>query len=332
MGKRSAKPKLYALLPEHQERFDEWRDRWIANALSTKPMDEEELQIMREAIVGLYRSAELEPPPEHRIVFAPSPFVATFAAGFASWIWWMREHGRSTATDAATHAATRAATDAATDDATYAATYAATHDATDAATRDATDAATHAATDAARSSLKNWWALGGCDTRALQQLAKKIAPGSEKEMMACAQGAWRMHDGGNQWSAWSAYISFFRDVALLGLDYSKWDHYEKAAMHAGPRWLHPKFCIISDRPEVLKVDKKNQPHCDDGPFCCWRDGSRLYSIHSVRVPGLVVEHPELITAEMIAEETNEEARQIMLDRCPPAETSIHIIRNMKAAG
>ena len=140
-----------------------------------------------------------------------------------------------------------------------------------------------------------------------------------------------MHDGGNQWSAWSAYVSFFRYVALLGLDYSKWDHYEKAAMHAGPRWLHPKFCIVSDRPEVLKIDEKNRPHCDDGPFCRWRDGSRLYSIHGVRVPGLLIEYPELVTAEMIEEEQDNEVSKLMFERCPPAEKSIRLIRHMQEA-
>ena len=150
-------------------------------------------------------------------------------------------------------------------------------------------------------------------------------------MMTCAQSAWKMQDGGNQWSAWSAYISFFRYVALLGLDYSKWDHYEKAAMHAGPRWLHPKFCIVSDRPEVLKIDEKNRPHCDDGPFCRWRDGSRLYSIHGVRVPGLLIEYPELVTAEMIEEEQDNEVSKLMFERCPPAEKSIRLIRHMQEA-
>ena len=80
------------------------------------------------------------------------------------------------------------------------------------------------------------------------------------------------------------------------------------------------------------MDEKNKPHCEDGPFCIWRDGSKLYSVHGVRVSGLVVEHPELITAEMIAEENDDAARAIMLERCPPAERSISIIRGMRATG
>ena len=287
MGKKIRKstvksPKIYTLLPEHKARFGEWRDKWIRNAFSTKPMDAEERQIMRVAIAGLYRSAGLEPPPDQRIIFVPSPFVGSFAAGFAAWIWWMREHS----------AATRGATD-----------------------------------DATRDVSRNWWKLGGCNIGDIAQLAEQILPGEKKMMLECAQLSWKMRNGGNQWSGFCAFITFFRYVAQLNIDYSKWDHYEKAALHAGPRWMHPKFCIVSDRPSVLKVDEQSKPHCDDGPFCVWRDGAKLYSVHGVRVSGLVVEHPEHITAEMIAEETNDSAKQIMLERCPPAEHALYVIRH-----
>jgi hypothetical protein len=113
--------KKYTLLPEHKARFPEWRDKWIANAMSTKPMDDDDRAQTRAAIIGMYRSAGLEPPPESRIIFVPSPFVARFAAGFASWIWHLRS-----ATDDATRAATADATDdttAATYDATRAARF-----------------------------------------------------------------------------------------------------------------------------------------------------------------------------------------------------------------
>ena len=78
--------------------------------------------------------------------------------------------------------------------------------------------------------------------------------------------------------------------------------------------MHPDFCMISDRPEVLLVDEQHRPHCDDGPFCRWRDGSALYAIHGVRVPAYVVERPELITVEKIDKESNTEVRRIMLQR------------------
>jgi hypothetical protein len=124
-----------------------------------------------------------------------------------------------------------------------------------------------------------------------------------------------MWQGGNQWSAWDSYLSFFRHVAKLKLaEYDKWQHWEAASLHGGPRLMHPEFCIVSDRPEVLRVDEQNRPHCADGPFCRWRDGSALYSFHGIRVPQYVIERPDLITVQKIESETNSEVRRVMVEK------------------
>ncbi|MDE2098721.1 MAG: hypothetical protein KGL39_15815 [Patescibacteria group bacterium] len=137
-------------------------------------------------------------------------------------------------------------------------------------------------------------------------------------LLMCADriaGSWDMWDGGNQWSGWLAYLSFFKDVAKLNLPIHKnYQHYEDAAVFGGPRAMHPEFCMISDRPEILKVDAQNRPHCEDGPFCRWRDGSALYSFHGVRVPAWVIEHPELLSVEKIEAEQNAEVRRVMIER------------------
>lgn len=108
--------KLYSFKdhPEHQDRLGEWRDRWIRNAMSTEAMTEDDREICRKAVLGLYAAAKL-PAPKH-IVFVPSPFVLSFASGFAAAIW----HGSKKGWPAATRAATEAATRAATRDATEA--------------------------------------------------------------------------------------------------------------------------------------------------------------------------------------------------------------------
>ena len=421
--------KKYTLTDEHRAQIPAWRDRWIANAMRTRPMDDTDRAAMRVAIRGLYEAAGLTPPPDHRIVFVPSPFVARFAGGIAAAIWWRRSHSStaathdatyaattdatteatraatSAATSAATHAATHdairaatraatdvathdatdeatyaatyaatraatdvatdeatddatsaatsAATDVATDEATYAATdeatYAATHDATYAATRaatdvatyaattDATDEATYAAADAATTATTraatyvattdatdeatyaatdaidddvHWWRVP--HMASIVAFARRVT-GGELGVL-CAQWAWRMSQGGNQWSAWVAFLSFFRHVAQLPLDYSKWDHWERAAIHGGLRIMHRDFCIVSDFPETLLVDAENRPHCDTGPFCRWRDGSALYAVHGVRVPAWLVEHPERLTADHITRESNAEVRRVMLER------------------
>ena len=144
-------------------------------------------------------------------------------------------------------------------------------------------------------------------------IAKRTLGAFWKGGVLCAASAWRMRSGGNQWSGYAAYISFFRHVVNLPIDYSKWMHWETAA-EAGPRVMHEKFCFVSERPEVLLVDEQNRPHCEDGPFCRWRDGWALYSWHGVRTPQWVIEHPELITPDKIFDEDNAEVRRVMIER------------------
>ena len=319
--------KRYKLTPEHETQLPAWRDKWIANAMSTKHIDKVERAIVRKAVRGLYEAAGFVPPSEHRIVFVGSPLMAAFVAGFAAWVWKSRENRGGFSTDAthaainaatrdainAINAATHAATNAATNDATRDATYDATYDATNAATHAATDAAindaTHAATDDATDVNQDGWYT--YDVK-MSCVADKF--GDPTPMLECASKSWEMRDGGNQWSGWCSYLSFFRWVVGLKIDYSRWDHYEKLCEHSGPRYMHKEFCIVSDRPELLLVDENNRPHCENGPFCRWRDGFSLYAIHGVRVPAWVVLTPERISVEDIKHEQNAEVRRIMRER------------------
>ena len=149
-------------------------------------------------------------------------------------------------------------------------------------------------------------------------LASKLGGSDAEIYLGAASSCFNFRNGGNQWSGYVAHLSFFRHVVGLGeshgVDYSKWHHYEQAAIHAGPRYMHREFCIVSDRPEVLTVDEQNRPHNDSGPFCRWRDGISLYSIHGVRVPQYVVERPDAITIDLIHAEGNEEVRRVMIER------------------
>ena len=301
--------KKYSLTDEHRAQLPAWRDQWIANTMSTAAMTEEDRRLCREAVLGLYSAANL-PPPKH-IVFVPSPFVLRFAGGFAAAVWWKAKNKRGrAATDEATYEATAAATRAATAAATAEATYAATRAATDAATYAATDAATDAATYAATAAGfdDHWFSV---DIKAQIALSRHFGG---RFALRCAVSAYQMWAGGNQWSAWVSWLSFFRHIVGLQIDYSKWQYWETLTAHSGPRIMHPDFCMISDRPEILTVDNQHRPHNDTGPFCRWRDGSALYAVHDVRVPRWVVEKPERLTVERIDTEPNAEIRRVMLDR------------------
>jgi hypothetical protein len=83
-----------------------------------------------------------------------------------------------------------------------------------------------------------------------------------------------------------AFLSFFRHVAGLDLpEYYKWQHYEAAAIHGGPRFMHRKFWIVSDFPTSIRRDAEHRPHCETGPSLAWRDGWTAYYWRGVAVPG-----------------------------------------------
>jgi hypothetical protein len=127
-----------------------------------------------------------------------------------------------------------------------------------------------------------------------------------------------MYQGGNMWSAWGCYLTAFRDVLGLRLpEYEKFEAWERCAIEGGFRIMHPKFCMVSDRPEVLTVDAENRPHGESGPSHRWRDGWSLWHWHGVRIAEAqrhIVENPERITVAEIESETNAEIRRVMIER------------------
>ena len=130
----------------------------------------------------------------------------------------------------------------------------------------------------------------------------------------CAEKVSFLWQGGNQWSDYDSWLTFFRYIVKLPLDYTRWDPWEQLSLHSGPRIVHPHFAMISDRPSRLLLDEQHRPHCANGPFCAWRDGSALYAIHGVYVPQWIIEQPHMITLDTIRAERNAEIRRIMIER------------------
>jgi hypothetical protein len=268
---------LGGITAEEKARLDAHAAKWIANAMSTEPVAPGRLV---PAIKALYAAAGLKEP---RVVIVPSPLVMVFAGGFAAAIWWARKNNSKALRDrlafnSATYSATLSATRSATDSPTRSATRSATLSPTDSATLSATLSATYSATLSATDSIPERFA----------SLARDI--GSEFGvdhifMLRCAQNWYSMYQGGNMWSAYDCYLTAFRDVLGLVLpEHEKYKAWEACAIEGGFRVMHEDFCIVSDRPEILRVDAENRPHCEDGPSHRWRDGWSLYHWHGVRIP------------------------------------------------
>ena len=101
-------------------------------------------------------------------------------------------------------------------------------------------------------------------------------------LSACAAQSYRMRSGGSEWAGHAAFISFFRYVVQLPIDYAGWEHYEQAALHGASRWMHSRFVIVADRPEYIRMDDEHRLHCTDGPARRDRDGYKHWYVHGMR--------------------------------------------------
>ena len=112
------------------------------------------------------------------------------------------------------------------------------------------------------------------------------------------------------WAGFPAYIEAMRDV--LGLDlpeYKKYQPWEDCAKHGGFRYIHEKFCIVSDFPEYIKLDDRGRPHCETGPSHRWRDGFSIYSWHGVQIPMGWIEDKSSLKPETALKWENIEQRR-----------------------
>lgn len=284
----------YKLTDEHRARFGEWARRWIDNAFRTDRIDRAEVT---PHVIGAYRAAGKDEP---RVIFVRSPFALRFAGGIAAGLdYAMRQgHAGFTLDPGELRDAMREKT-------------------VTACVAEALDAAMLAlgrepvrlevnTEEGPRQAI--YAGLGD-----MKALALAIWPEQWKYLLQCAADSYRQWDGGNQWSGWPAYLSFFRYVVELKLDYSAWHHYERLAELSGPRIVHEKFCIVSDRPTVLKLDAKEKPHSISGPFVRWEDGTAMWAHRGVKTWGSAVDAPDTVTRAAIAAERDDTVRRSVID-------------------
>ncbi len=128
--------------------------------------------------------------------------------------------------------------------------------------------------------------------------------------LACSKRWHFNYQGGASWSAYDSYLTAMRDIIGLRLpEYEKYATWERCAIAAPFRVVHDKFCIISDFPEILKVDDENRPHCETGPSHRWRDGWALYHWHGVSIPAEWIEDKQNLTARTALTWPNIEQRR-----------------------
>ena len=277
---KKAPARVDELTPAQLARQPEWRDRWIANGLSTKPMDDADKKIAGESITALYQVIGLPAP---RLIYVSSLHAGVMAVKYIVLLMKILEKTPAPQGAEKIPAQVRAQVWAQVGD----------------QVRDQVG-------DQVRAQV---WAQVGAQVWA--QVWDQVRAQVEKIDFG------NLFFGGNLWSSDASWISFFREVAPVGFDFSRWMHFENLVTHSGPCFFLRSYAIVMDRPKAIHVDARGRSHNDDGPFLEYRDGTGLYAIHGMTVPAWLIEQPELITIEKISEEPNAEIRRIMIEKFGP---------------
>jgi hypothetical protein len=102
---------------------------------------------------------------------------------------------------------------------------------------------------------------------------------------------------GGEWTAYVEWIEFLRQAAGYErdgrVDYTKWQPWLETTLHGGVRVMHEQFCIVSDRPEFIRMETVN-------------GRGRLHWEK--------LQRPDLLTAEEVFAESNAEIRRVMIDK------------------
>jgi hypothetical protein len=117
--------------------------------------------------------------------------------------------------------------------------------------------------------------------------------------------------GANLWAGWGAYASFFIENGLIDTTTPAVSNFllDKAIMEScGLVWFSTACAAISDRPLRINRDDAGQLHCENGPAMLYRDGWAIYAWHGVVIPGEWVENRETIDVEEILKETEADKR------------------------
>lgn len=73
-------------------------------------------------------------------------------------------------------------------------------------------------------------------------------------------------------------------------------------------------CFVLERPLLMSLDSQKRLHREDGPAVLFGDGYSVYALEGIQVSRDMIEDPNWLTVDRIAEEGNQEIRRLMLKR------------------
>jgi hypothetical protein len=208
-------------------------------------------------------------------------------------------------TRAATYDATLNTTLNATDTVTRDAVRAATYDVTEAETSDAsgtTEAATYSAIRAAR---QNWRALA----------ASFVGEQWAQVALETAHCWETTYEGGNCGPNGTPISQPPVTSSVCDYPPTRPTRIGSRRPSTGGRWPHHHFCLVSNFPEILRVNASNQPHAEFGPSHRWRDGFEIWHLNGVCVEQWMAEsHPEDMDARRVLQIKNVDRRRECIRR------------------
>lgn len=282
----------FTLSPEHEALLPAHHKTWIANSMRVGPYTEEEIEALPAVVDHLYRVAGYAPP-EYRVL-SKGPVTAAYCAGMAAVVHWVKDASKDELKEAFGKKPTHPELSAAMYEVCLKA-------------RDQIGA--------------NLDEMVRVTTEAcgLEPKSGNAPPKFVDFMKESANRGTNLHNGGNHWSGWSCAVSFLRDTVKLhetqpemGEVFTKFIPYEGLAKY-GPRFAHPRFCIVCEFPLILSVDTERRAHSATGPHQSWNDGVEFYFWRGVEVPKEWIVSPDTVDRRLALTHPNAEMRRSLTE-------------------
>lgn len=115
--------------------------------------------------------------------------------------------------------------------------------------------------------------------------------------------------GGNTWAGWHAWAEAMRYLGVEGIE--EVDALNDLAQEVGWFWPYAEFCIVSEKPEVIRMDDRQRLHGEGVPAVRYRDGWSQWVWHGVDANEKVITGQ--FTGDDFLNEQNAEVRRVMAE-------------------
>ena len=116
---------------------------------------------------------------------------------------------------------------------------------------------------------------------------------------------------GSHEAYWLANFDYHQEMSGVTGKTDKLAGWFELAKSCGWIIAYPGVCYASERPSMVKLDCKMQPHCEDGPAIKYPDGWSVYADHGVYISKKIVMDPSGYTAQTL-KKLNTERIKIVL--------------------